>query len=472
MLQIPAGVRPALHFLPPARRQWLIPIAPLGIWLYVRFGNRVAREELHGIERLIHAYQRLQEGTARVVVAFRHAGVEDGTVIYRLMSGIVGREARRRGIRLRRSPRGYFVYGRDISEWSGQFLTWFLPALGAISVFPGRFDSQSLATMRRYMTEMPHPIALAPEGQVTYHNERVPPLQDGTAQLAFWCMEDLKKQARTEEVLVVPVCSSYHYAERNGKGLLKLLAKIESACGFPPPEGLTPRAGARQLFEDSGVREKVYVRVMRIARHLVSLAEEHYGRFYGCSFPAVDGEGTPAELQERLRGVCEAALGVAERFFRLAPKGDFVQRVFAARQTGLQWMYREDIPDIETMPPVERAMADRIAVESWMAARHVELVDLLEYLRADYLSPDASFDRFVETITNLWDAVNRLQGGNVSGRINPFLKTARMVVNEPIPVSRYWEAYKGNRRRAVHALTGDILQSFRAVAENGNQPTH
>jgi hypothetical protein len=474
MLTIPAGARPALRFLPPARRPWLLSISPPIIWFYVRFGNRVRREELYDIEHLIRAYQQLQDGKIRLIVAFRHPGVEDGTVVFRLMSGIVGSEARRRGMKLRRPPRGYFLFGRDVPEWAGQFLNWMLPLLGAISVFPGRYDSQSIATMRRYLTEMPHPIALAPEGQVTYHNERVAALENGTAQLGFWCLEDLKKQARTEDVLIVPVCTSYRYSVRSGKGLLKLLDKIEKECGFPPPEGLTPRGSLRaaRLFEDHAEREKVYIRVVRISRHLVRLAEEHYSRFYGIPFPAPREEETNHGLQERMHAVCEAALTVAERFLRLTPKGDFVQRVFAARQGVLSWMYREDIPDLAGVPPVERALADRVAVETWMCNRHVELVDVLEYLRADYLGPDAGFDRFVETITNLWDVVNRLQGGNVGGRINPFPKTARIVVNEPISVSSYWESYKENRRKAVRALTGKIFESFRAVTENDNQPVH
>jgi hypothetical protein len=161
---------------------------------------------------------------------------------------------------------------------------------------------------------------------------------------------------------------------------------------------------------------------------------------------------------------------VAEGFLRLKPKGDFVQRVFAARQAVLTWMYREEITDKRVLPPVERALADRIALETWLCNRHVELVDVLEYVRTDYLSPDASFDRFVESITNLWDVLNRLEGGNVSGRINPFAKTARIIVNEPISVAPHWESYKANRRRAVHSLTGEIFESFRAVAENDNKP--
>ena len=276
MLKLPSGVRPALRFLPPARNPWLLALAPFGSWLYVRFGNRVRREETYDIERLVRAYQLLQSGKARLIVAFRHPGVEDGTVVFRLMTGIVGREARRLGIRLRRPPRGYFLFGRDVPEWAGQFLNWVLPLLGAISVFPGRYDSQSIATMRRYLTDMPHPIALAPEGQVTYHNDRVARLESGTAQLGFWCLEDLKKQARTEEVLIVPVCTSYHYNPRNWKGLIRLLVKIEQECGLMPLEGLPP---GRQFpsgpgSSDDAAREKIRFRVIRISRHLVRRAEE------------------------------------------------------------------------------------------------------------------------------------------------------------------------------------------------------
>ena len=471
MLHIPKGMSSGLSFLTPARNPWLLRFARLGSWLYVRIGNRVRREELYDVERLARAYQGMQEGKLRLIVAFRHPGVEDGTVVFRLMCGIVAREARRLGISLRRPPRGYFLFGRDVPLWAGRFLGWMLPLLGAISVYPGRFEAHSMNTIRRYIADMPHPVALAPEGQVTYHNERVAALESGTAQLAFWCIEDLKKQSRTEAVVIVPVCTSYHYDLRDWKGLLRLLAKIERECGLAPLEGLSPRAGDRvRMPPDTAAREKIHVRVMRISRHLVNIAEDFYSRFYGVSFPQREEEETSARLQERLRGLCEAALSVAEGFFQVTPKGDFVQRVLAVRMEGLGRIYRDDVSDVDALPGIERALGDRIAQESWLRLRHMELVDVLEYLRADYLRPDSGFDRFVETVTNLWDVVNRLEGGNVSGRINPFSKTVRIVVNEPLDVSGRWDDYKENRRKAVASLTQDILSSFRSVAENGNLP--
>jgi hypothetical protein len=215
---------------------------------------------------------------------------------------------------------------------------------------------------------------------------------------------------------------------------------------------------------------KLYVRALRALRHLVDAMEEYYLRFYGVSFPPRPAEETNASLQERLRGVCDAALSVAEKSLGLAVKGDFVQRVFAVRQAGLSRMFREDIAEAGALAAVQRTLADRVAIETWLCHRHMELVDVLEYVRADYLRPDSGIDRFVEFITNLWDVVNRLEGGNISGRINPFRKTARIIVNEPLRVSPYWGTYKTNRRKAISELTAVLFESFRGVAEKGNVP--
>ena len=255
--------------------------------------------------------------------------------MFRLMSGILAREARRLGVRFVRAPRGIMLYGRDVPEWSGQFLAWLLPHLGAISVYPGRLHSESIATIRRCLTDSPYPVVLAPEGQVTYHNERVAALEQGTAQLAFWCVEDLKKQSRTEDVVILPVCTSYHYDPRGWPPLLRLLAQLERSCGLPDVEGLTPSSGRDVRNPPSEEdRAKIVVRVTRVTRRLADLAEEYYARFYGTRFPAGSGDESPEDLQARLHRICEAALAVVEARFQVSPKGDFVQRVLAVRAAG------------------------------------------------------------------------------------------------------------------------------------------
>jgi hypothetical protein len=452
MLSIPDGPRKPLRFLPAARRPWLLAIARPGSWLQTRMLG-IRRTETSGGRHLVELYRDLQEGRARFIIAFRHPSIDDGPLVFRLMCGIARSEAARLGVRLPRAPKGYFLYGRDVPEWGGRWLAWIFPRLGAMSVFPGQLDSPSLTAVRRCLTEAPHPLALAPEGQVTYHNEKVASLEPGTAQLAFWCAEDLRRQGRTEEVFILPVCFSYHYRESDWKGLARLLSRIERECGLPA----LPAAMDAQPW----------VRVARAVRHLLERAEDFYARFYGVSFRTRGGESVEA-LQRRVDALVEAAIGEAERFFRLVPRGDWVQRVLAVRHAGLTWIHREDIASVDALPRLERALAERVAAEAWLRLRHMELADVLEYVRLEYLAPDSGIDRYVESVTTLWDVVNRLEGGNISGRGTPFSRSARIEICEPIPVARFQQAYRANRRRGVAELTGEILRAFRRTAEPGS----
>jgi hypothetical protein len=451
MLPIPDGPRAPLGFLPPARRPWLLAISRPGSWLQVKMLG-IRGVETSGGRHLVELYRRMQEGTARFIIAFRHPSTDDGPLVFRLMCGIARREAARLGVRLPRAPRGSFLYGRDVPEWAGKWLAWFFPRLGALSVFPGQLDSQSLSAIRRLLTDASRPLAVAPEGQVTYHNEKVAALEPGTAQLAFWCSEDLRRQGRAEEVFVLPVCFSYHYRESDWRGVDRLLAKIERECGLAP------------LASAPGV--KPWNRLARVVRHLLDRAEDHYARFHGVAFRQ-RGRGDLETLQRRVDALVEAALGEAERFFRVTPRGDWMQRVLAVRHAGLTWIHRGDLPPAGALPPLDRALAERVAAEAWLRLRHLELADVLEYVRLDYLSPDSGIDRYVESVTTLWDVVNRLEGGNISGRGTPFPRSARIEIGEPIPVARYDEAYRANRRRGVADLTEEILRVFRATAESG-----
>ncbi|UCF99009.1 MAG: hypothetical protein JSV89_05590 [Spirochaetaceae bacterium] len=77
--------------------------------------------------------------------------------------------------------------------------------IGGIAVMNRRNDTESMRTIRRQLSDGPFPVALAPEGQVSYHNHLLGPIEGGTARLAVWCLEDLEHQGRNEEILIVPV---------------------------------------------------------------------------------------------------------------------------------------------------------------------------------------------------------------------------------------------------------------------------
>ncbi len=449
MLPVPDSARPGLLFLPP-RKPWLFAFSRPGSWFYMRL-LKIRSIETRNLDGLAHLYRRMQDDQIRLILAFRHPHVDDGPLIFHLMTSLVAREAHRAGVRLRWAPRGYFLYGRDVPVWAGGYTAWAFPRMGGISVFPGAYDSASIRATRRLLLEGRHPMALAPEGQVTYHNERVADLEPGAAQLAFWCREDLRRAGKSADVLIVPVCTSYHYRDSDWNVLDRVISKAERRAGLLPPEE---------------PEHPPYKRLMRLFWHIIRTAEQHYGRFYGIRFPAGQDDGKEA-LQARIHGVCDAALSVAEDAPWGKTTGDHVRRVLAVRQAGLARIYRADIQDPKRLPPLAQALAARVAAESWLRLRHMELVDILEYLRADYLRPDSGIDRFVEYGLNLYDVINRLMGGTVAGRGNPFTKRARIEVGEPVPVSRYEASYAEDRKHAIADMTKELLEKFRSVAEAG-----
>jgi len=452
-MRVPSQVRPALAFLPPTARPWLLSIAPLLARLHLALLG-VRRIELVGGESLVRLFQEVEEGRGRFLVAFRHSTTSDPTVMFNLLAGVASREARRLGVRLRRAPRGIFAYDRAMLEWAGRWLAWLFPRAGMVSVFPGKLDSESIAVLRRTIVEADYPVALAPEGQVTFHDRRVAELEPGTATLALWAVEDLRRKGGQAELKVLPVSLHYQYREAHWRGVDRLLARVERACGLP-----------RESADGPGR----YGRTMRILDRLLAIAEEWYAGSYRIA-PA------GGDLQRRLEAVTDAALGVAERMLAQpprqpgAPRGardrqaDWLRRITAGRYLGYNRIYRQDIADPARLPPLERSLAERAAAEGWLALRHVELAGILAFMRADYLAPDSSVDRYVEFVSNIGDFAGRLDGGDISGRVDFRGREVRVIVHEPLSAGRFAAGDGSSRRQAAARLTEAIRERFQEAA--------
>ena len=120
---------------------------------------------------------------------------------------------------------------------------------------------------------------------------------------------------------------------------------------------------------------------------------------------ATASDASPEALRRRIVALCDTVLRVGENVHGLAAEGSLLDRVFRLRDAGWRRMFRDDL---EKLSPVERSLADAAAEEAKIAARHMELVDVLEYLDPAYMSPEGPFERLVEYAVNLQDVVNRL----------------------------------------------------------------
>jgi hypothetical protein len=168
-------------------------------------------EGLHA-ERAAKLYEQLQAGTARFIFAFRHVEVDDPLACLHMLSRAIPEAARQCNIALQTPLHSHFVYDRGMPLWAGAWLGWYLSKLGGIPIHRGRkLDLRAVKTIRSLLINAAMPLAIAPEGATNGHSEILSEFEPGGAQLAFWCVDDLRKAGRTEDVYLAPIGIQYFY---------------------------------------------------------------------------------------------------------------------------------------------------------------------------------------------------------------------------------------------------------------------
>lgn len=440
----------------------LILIRTLGP-LYVKVALRLDRLELRGAERLARAWRDFQAGRSRLILAFRHPYGDEPQLFSYLFDLIVPREARRIDAALPHRTHARFVHGYEVPLWSGPLVRWLLPRIGAVPVHHAHYDSASVARIRAIAREGDFPLALAPEGQVSYRSETLPRIENGTARIAFWCAEDLERVGRSLPVLILPLSVHYRWDESEIGRIEALVAGLERRCGIAP----SPKPPALSSARRTALKARLAV----LDLALLGLAESLYGLRPAAGLKAAGsaagmGAAAPPTRDSRLAALIDTALERAESMLGINGAGvrtDRIARLYRIRQEGWDRIY----PDrsLDTMKPLERELSDRRAGEAWYAMRHMETVDLACYLDSDYIEGrpgegGPSFDRLVECAYSLADLASRLVGGDISNRPNLLRKRAVVIAAEPIDVGARLSDYRRDRKAAVEAVTARIARAY------------
>lgn len=432
-----------LGFIEPRFIPWVYAFMRLACPTYLRFVEGISKVETAGIEHLIGGFQQFYGKRARVLVVFRHASVHDAPVMACLFCRSLPAAARRAGVKLGGRGHAHFLYGRGVLDWAGGGAAFLFPRIAGISVMNRKNDAQGMRTIRRYLSDGLFPICLAPEGQVTYHNHRLGPIEGGTARLAAWCLEDLQRQERDEEILILPVACHYLYRDRPERLFARIIERIVESAGLPPPT-----AASR------------YEKLIELTEGLLEKMETFYTRFF-----TIEKSGRkPASLRERIERICRAALRVPETFMQIRPEPDLLSRVLTVRQQGWDYLFRSDLPEEDQLSPMDRVLMDRIADEVYLHLRHNELVDVLEYIHPEYISPEASLNRLIEYALTLNDVINRLTGGDISSRYSPPGKTVRIRIGEPIKVRQLFPLIPGKRRERAEGLMKVVVSRLEQLS--------
>ncbi|MGA2545632.1 MAG: hypothetical protein ABSF43_03745 [Rectinemataceae bacterium] len=430
------------HRMPESR------IRPLAVGLtrvlggaYLRFVLRVHGLEYRHPERLVEAWRDHQAGRTRLILAFRHAYGEEPQLLSRVFS-LLPRIARGMGAPLLGPTLARFVHGYELVLWCDAFTRWIIPRSGAVPVYHVKFDKPSVERILAILREGPNPLALAPEGQVSYRSEALPRIERGALRLGFWCAEELRAAGRAERVVVLPISVHYRFDEGGIGKIEALVARLEADLGLPL------RPSAVGLGRDER-RAALLSRLEAADLALISAAEVYYG------IPA-----SAASRDERLDALLETALSRAEATFGLRPEGDRITRVYRIRQEGWDRIYPESgLPQDESLA---RRLADRRAGEARYVMQHMEFVDLCHYLDSAYPrgGESISFDRLVETAYSAVDFASRITGGNISDRPSVIARRALVSIAPPIDLTERYAQYANDRKGAMDSALSALEKSY------------
>lgn len=414
------------------------------IYLYIFLG--IARVVVRGEEHIVDAYDRALRGKSRCILAFRHPnGGEPQLLMWFILFKLknLARKARRR---LCRNPYVSFVYGYEVVRWGGAIARWVMPNLGSMPVHHSKMDSAGMNRIFTAITKGPYPLAIAPEGQVTYFTETVRRLEQGTVRIGFQAAERLENEGSACPVEILPLSIHFRYGKMGEWSLKRIMKKLEKDTGFD-----RNHAGADWTE-----------RMRRVRDYLLEMNEKRYG----IKRPPSAGAGE--DFNRRIENLMETALNKAEQLLGIPhQKGDILDRVYHIRQICWDRIILPGSTNLNHMTLVERALADLYAGEAWHAGRHMELVDFIWYFRVPVPNETDPLYVKIEYVQNLWDFANRTMGGAYSNRVmNVHPKRVLIQIAPKIDLSARLAEYKENRKETVARTMDDLLSAFQnCIAE-------
>ena len=403
--------------------------------IYLFFALGIARIVIRNGRNLYEAYKRALEDKSRCILAFRHPNGGEAQILLWFIVYILRRKAWFQGIKLIKRPLVSFVYGFEVARWGGGIARWVMPGLGSMPVHHSKVDSASMTRIFKTITDGPYPLAIAPEGQVSYTTESIPRLEQGTVRIGFQAAERIEKNNKNCPVEILPISIHFRYGSMGRMSLNKLLRKIEKYTGF-------------KNNDNAGFSE----RLRRARDYILEQNEKRY-------------EITPGQDQsfsERVDVIMEAALTKAEQILGIKQiSSELVDRLYNIRQICWDRVVIPGIMSLDHLTLLERAIMDLNAGEAWHASRHMELVDFVWYFRIPVPSEDAPLYIKIEYAQNLWDFASRTMGGAYSNRVlNVHPKRVVIQIGSIINLSERLPDYRENKKEAIANAMKDLEKAY------------
>jgi hypothetical protein len=404
---------------------------------YARFALRLARIGVEGRGRLLEEYRRSVADEGRFIIAYRHPGDADPHLVFHVLTNLLAGQAPATAADGR--PGAWYPSGYEVQLWASPLVLWALRNAGIVPVRHGGVDRAVLDYLVRSVAERRRPMAIAPEGQETFHRDAMFDLDSGTARIACLASERIAASGRALPVRVLPVAIDYSFERTTSPARLgRFVARLERRVGIGAATGPTA----------------VKARLLAIWERLVEIAEAAYARAWGIK-PAPAGSG----LRERGLALLDASIGRLEAYYGVLPADNLKSRVLNIRAESLHRVFysKKELGDFS---PLELGAARRGAGEAYFLHQVYFVAAVAEFLDPAYIDGEASFDRLVETAQNLHDFANRLEGMGTGHRSRYFRKDATLVVGEPIEAGR---RAGESRRDAAERVQRELEEGFRRL---------
>jgi 1-acyl-sn-glycerol-3-phosphate acyltransferase len=318
-----------------------------------------------------------------------------------------------------------YVAAREVFDWRNGMNGWWLQHLGCYSVVRGAADRESFKMTKKILSEGKKKLVLFPEGEISRQNDTLMPLESGAAQLTFWAVEELAKQAAgaaIEPVYVIPMALKYTYPKDIQNGLKDTLAILEENLGLTAGDN------------------SVYHRLRNISEKLLVTLEKEY------SMTPAPG----AELNQRVADLRQSILTNVSHQLQ-------VEIPTSGRQLEMVRILRNHIDDFIYAPEKDFSEYEKKVHEeraSTLRGFYADLDRVVNFIAIydGYLKEQLSQERFGDILDRLEREILRTG--------EPSFRGARVVhldVGEPINLSERYADYKSAKKVTIAKVTDEIF---------------
>jgi len=327
------------------------------------------------------------------------------------------------------------VYSYEVVRWGGWVSRFVMPKVGAMPIHHAKMDTQGMARIYKAIIDGPYPLALAPEGQVSYTTDSVPRLEQGVIRIGFHVAEQLAKKNAGCPIEILPVSVHFRFGSWGKFTIELLIKKIEKVCG---------------LYHRGRPKLPFVERIQQCRDCILKVNETRY---------QIDAD-LSLSFEERLERVIYAALETAERMLGIRSDSEYHSRMYRVRQHCWDRIYLPAMDSFDGMTKITRNMLDLRAGEAWHAGRHQELVDFCWYFRVPLPTEETAFHNKIEYVQNLWDFASRTMGGAYPDRVSIF---PRKVIIHSAPIINLSERlpdYHKDKKTTIAAAMSDLENAY------------